>query len=195
MSDTADHGNPHFSVNPFAEFLTTFLQVRSCMDTIRRRSAISGQQQMSLSDTLAFETARHVREEAKSLADRDLQVAVMQAVMACGSTCSAAWNSVGGVRMHRVFRAIAKPICRWCEPGPGEGPVGRGAGDGERAARNSSTHGRPDGRSVAGGFGAVQSSDCRSLGNGGWAGEFSHAPRLIGRATTSGTKPPFLAAA
>jgi hypothetical protein len=99
MSDTADRGNPHFSANPFAEFLTTFLQVRSCKDTIRRRSAISGQQQMSLSDTLAFETARHVGEEAKSLADRDLQAAVMQAVMACGSTCSAAWNSVGGVRI------------------------------------------------------------------------------------------------
>jgi hypothetical protein len=99
LSDTGDRGNPFLSSNPFAEFLTTFLQVRSCMDSLGRRSAALGQRQMSLSDELAFKTARQISQASKALADQDLQGAVMQAVMGCASTCSVGWNSVGGVRM------------------------------------------------------------------------------------------------
>jgi hypothetical protein len=88
MSGSGDHGNPFPAANPLVEFLKLFLQISSYL---------ARSQPASINEEIAFETARLISQEAKALADREQQQAVMQIVMACSSVCSAAYNTVGGV--------------------------------------------------------------------------------------------------
>lgn len=88
MSSAGDQGNPFLAANPLVEFLKLFLQVSSYL---------ARSQPASIGEEIAFETARLISQEAKALADREQQQAVMQIVMACSSVCSAAYHTVGGV--------------------------------------------------------------------------------------------------